>query len=178
MIRYVSRFLRRFRREDDGNMTIEFVVFVPLVLTIFISSLEMGIFSMRQMFLDRAVDVAVRNVRLNTGNNITHADLRTMICDYSGFLHNCETELNISLNPVDVRNFGGPTGQPSDCVNTYPEISPLRNFVLGGDNQLMLIVACFKFTPVFATTGLGYAFDSSTHESRMYAFSGFVQEPS
>ena len=178
MIGYIKPFLKRFRREDDGNMTIEFVLGLPLIFTIFLTTAELGIYSMRQMFLDRGVDMAIRNVRLNTGANLSHSDLRKMICDFSGFLENCEADVNLSMNPIDIRTYTGPTGQPSDCHNTYPPISPLRNFVHGGEHQMMLIVACYKFRPIFSTTGLGFAFDDVTGGSKMFGFSGFVQEPS
>ena len=57
-------FLRRFRSDEDGNMMIEFVIFVPLLFTIFMTSVELGIYSMRQMWLDRGLDMTVRLVRL------------------------------------------------------------------------------------------------------------------
>jgi hypothetical protein len=178
MIRHIKSFFKRFKREDGGNMTIEFVFGIPLVFGIFLTTAEMGIYTVRQMFLDRGVDMAVRNVRLNTGVDFTHAALKTMVCDFSGFLENCEAELSLSMNPINIRTYTGPSGQPSDCTNTYPEISPLRNFVHGGEHELMLVVACYEFRPIFPTTGLGFAFSTDTDLSRMYGFSGFVQEPS
>jgi hypothetical protein len=178
MIGCMKPFFKRFGREEDGNMTIEFVLGLPLIFSIFLTTTELGIYSMHQMFLDRGLDMAIRNVRLNTGNNLSHADLRKMVCDYAGFLENCETDVNLSLNPIDIDTYAGPSGQPSDCNNTYPPISPLRNFVHGGEHQLMLVVACYKFRPIFPTTGLGFAFDEVTGGSKMYSFSGFVQEPS
>jgi hypothetical protein len=44
--------LRRFCRDEDGNMMIEFVIFVPLLFTIFLTSVELGIYSMRQMWVE------------------------------------------------------------------------------------------------------------------------------
>ena len=177
MIRAFKAFTKRFQREEDGNMTIEFVLGIPIVFMIFLSTVEVGIYTMRQMFLDRGVDLAVRNVRLNTGLNLDHGALRSLVCSYSGFLENCSSELTLSLNPIDIRTYSGPTGQPSDCNNTYPAISPSRNFSHGGAHQLMLIVACCEFRPLFPTTGLGFAMNEDG-VSTMYGFSGFVQEPS
>ena len=177
MIRAIKTLTKRYQREEDGNMTIEFAIMVPAVFLIFMSTVEVGIYQMHQMFLDRGVDMAVRNVRLNTGANYDHGELRDMICEYSGFLENCDTEVSLTLKPVTIDTYGGPTGQPSDCNNTYPEISPLREFQHGGEHQMMLIVACYKFRPLFPTTGWGFAADDSG-EANMFAFSGFVQEPS
>ncbi|MFC6584812.1 hypothetical protein [Sulfitobacter aestuariivivens] len=43
----------------------------------------------------------------------------------------------------------------------------------------MILRACVKFKPVFATTGLGYAFDDDgSGRVRMISSAAFVQEPS
>lgn len=178
MIKGMKKFLKRFRREEAGNMTVEFALAIPLVFSIFLSTTELGIYTMRQMFLDRGVDMAVRNVRLNTGQNLSHTDLRNMVCDFAGFIRNCQTELSLTLTPIEIDSFGGPSGQPSDCNNTYPPISPLRQFTHGSEHQMMLIVACYSFDPIFPSTGLGFAFDQATGNRNMFGFSGFVQEPS
>ena len=118
MIRAFKVLTKRFQREEDGNMTIEFVLGIPIVFMIFLSTVEVDIYTMRQMFLDRGVDLAVRNVPLNTGLNLDHGAFRSLVCSYSGFLENCSSELTLSLNPIDIRTYSGPTGQPSDCNNT------------------------------------------------------------
>ncbi len=178
MITGMNKFLQRFRREESGNMTVEFALAIPLVFGIFLSTTEMGIYTMRQMFLDRGVDMAVRNVRLNTGQNLSHADLRDQVCNFAGFLADCENELTLTLTPIEVDTYAGPSGQPSDCNNTYPVVSPLRQFTHGSEHQMVLIVACYSFDPIFPSTGLGYALDQEQGLSLMYGFSGFVQEPS
>lgn len=80
MIRAIKTLTKRYQREEDGNMTIEFAIMVPAVFLIFMSTVEVGIYQMHQMFLDRGVDMAVRNVRLNTGANYDHGELRDMVC--------------------------------------------------------------------------------------------------
>lgn len=174
--KWITR-LRRFGREDQGAMLVEFAFVVPLVFTLFLTSVEMGIYSMRQMFLDRGMDMTVRNVRLNTHANYSHTDLKTMICDYSGFLEDCDTHLRLEMNPIDMRAFNGFAG-PADCTDTSQPVTPLRSFTHGGEHQLMLIRACYMFKPVFPTTGLGYAFTKDGSErSKMVAVAAFVQEP-
>ena len=43
MIRAFKAFTKRFQREEDGNMTIEFVLGIPIVFMIFLSTVEVGI---------------------------------------------------------------------------------------------------------------------------------------
>lgn len=178
MIRSVTKFLRRFGRDEDGQMVVEFALAVPLVFTLFLTSVEMGIYAMRQNFLDRGLDMAVRNVRLNTGANYTQADIKTMVCDFSGFLPDCDSALKLEMNPVNPRAFNGFAGA-ADCIDTSLPVTPSRSFVNGIDHELMLLRACYMFDPVFPTTGLGYSFTKDgSGRVKMVSLSGFVQEPS
>lgn len=177
MIRRAATTLRQFKRDENGQMLIEFALAVPLIFTLFMTSVEMGIYSMRQMFLDRGLDMAVRNVRLNTGVNYTHHDIKVMICQYSHFLEDCETALKLELHPIDPRAFAG-FDSPEDCADISQPVTPSRTFVHGGEHQLMLVQACYMFDPVFPTSGLGYALTKDgSGRSKMISLSGFVQEP-
>lgn len=178
MIRSVSKFLRQFGRNDDGNMVVEFALAIPVVFTIFLTSVEMGVYALRQNFLDRGLDMAVRNVRLNTGVNYTHNDIKTMVCDFSGFLKDCDGALKLEMNPINPRSFVAFAGS-ADCADISLPVTPSRSFVHGSEHQLMMIRACYMFEPVFATTGLGYALTKDgSGRSKMVSMSGFVQEPS
>ena len=177
MIRKATTFLRRFRRNEDGQMLIEFALAVPLIFMLFMTSVEMGIYTMRQMFLDRGLDMAVRNVRLNTGANYTHHDIKVMICEYSNFLDDCDDQLKLEMNPINPRSFTGFDGS-ADCADTSQPVTPSRSFVHGNEHELMLMRACYMFKPVFPTSGLGYAYTKDgSGRSKMVALTGFVQEP-
>lgn len=179
MIRAFKNQIRRFKRDEKGHMIVEFALVIPLVFTMFMTSVELGIYQMRQMFLDRGVDMAVRNIRLNTGAGYTPADLRLMVCTYSGFLDDCDTQLKLEMNPIDLRAFNG-FGGSADCTDASQALKPNRSFVHGAQHQMMLIRACYKFRPVFATSGLGYEFAENgdgAGMAKMVAVSAFVQEP-
>jgi hypothetical protein len=172
-------FLHRFRNDEDGNMVIEFVIFVPLLFTIFMTSVELGIYSMRQMWLDRGLDMTVRLVRLGTGATPDHDALKDMICERAGFIPDCSTSLKLEMQPVDPRNFAG-IATPIDCVDqsqpVLPEDAP--TYVAGQEHDLMLLRACVKFDPIFPTTGLGFSFvKDGSGQVQMSAMSAFVQEP-
>lgn len=178
-MRRTLSFLRRFRRNEDGQMLVEFALAVPLVFTIFLTSIEMGLYSTRQMFLDRGLDVVVREIRLGTGNaNLTHSYIKSRICDEAGFLEDCDAVLRLEMKTTSMRNFSG-FGGPADCVDISKPVTPLRQFVHGGEHQLMMLRACYMFKPVFPTTGLGKEFTTDgSGRVKMVSYSGFVQEPS
>jgi len=178
MIRKATKFLRRFRKEEDGQVMVEFALAIPLIFTMFLTSVEMGIYALRQSFLDRGLDMAIREIRLGTGSGITHSQIKSRICEYSGFLPDCDVALRLEMNPVDPRAFQG-FGAAADCVDTSQAVTLPRNFGNGFEHQLMLMRACYKFDPIFPTTGLGYAFDKDgSGQATMVSLSGFVQEPS
>ena len=50
-LRRLGRFLRRFRRREDGNPTVEFVVVFPVFMILMVSAVESGLLMTRQMML-------------------------------------------------------------------------------------------------------------------------------
>jgi Flp pilus assembly protein TadG len=178
MIRSWRKILRRFRRSEDGSaLVIEFCIFVPLLFGAFMMAVEMGIYSMRQMYLDRGLDIAVRAVRLNTNTNYTHNDIKQIVCDNAGWLENCDETLRLEMVTLNPRVFYQ-YNQAADCVDTSQPIKPVRGFQLGQQNQMMMLRACVKFKPVYPTSGLGFAFEKDgTGRATMISAAAFVQEP-
>ena len=178
MTRSTRRFLRRFRKDEDGGaILIEFVLFVPLLFASFLMAVELGVYTMREMWLDRGLDIAVRYIRLNTDADYTHDDIKQIVCDNAGWLENCDTTLRLEMVTVDPRNFQQ-FNQAADCVDTSEPIEPVRGFTLGQQNQLMMLRACVKFDPIYPGVGLGFEFDKDgSGQSKMVSVAAFVQEP-
>lgn len=116
MTGWLASKLKRFSRSEDGNPTIEFVVMVPLIFTIFMTAMELGIFSMRQMWLDRGLDIAMRQVRLNTASIPSHTALKQTICANAGFLPDCMNSVKIEMQKTDPRDFQ-PLERDADCID-------------------------------------------------------------
>lgn len=181
MIRRTGSLMRQFGREEDGNMTIEFVIMVPLIFTLFLTAVELGIYSMRQMWLDRGLDIAMREVRLNTQNIPSHDEMKATICSSAGFIPDCVNSVKIEMRPVDPRDFVG-LSDVVDCVDRSEPISSQEppNYTTGNEHDLLLVRACVKFDPIFPMTGLGFQFAQNADDAGqaiMSARSAFVQEP-
>lgn len=174
----MPRILRRFRRKEDGSaIMLEFVIFVPLLFSTLLMSTELGLYAVRHMFLERGLDIAVRHVRLNTGNPPTHDEVKDMICEYAGFLDDCEETLRLEMVAIDPRAF---SKMPvvADCVDTSLTIQPVRGYTLGQQQELMMMRACVKFDPIYPTTGLGRAMaKDGSGKVTMISAAAFVQEP-
>lgn len=179
MIRSLKNTLSRFRGEESGAaLLIEFCIFVPLLIGTFLMAVEMGIYSQRQMYLDRGLDLAVRYIRLYANDQTTHDDIKDIICSNAGFLEDCDGTLRLEMVNVNPRSFAALPGN-ADCIDSTKPIEPARGFALGKEHEVMLVRACVKFDPVFATTGLGNAFEKDgAGKVKMLSVAAYVQEPS
>lgn len=179
MRKYVKNAFGRFRKDESGSIfLIEFVILFPLIFGIFLASIEMSLYSLRQVHLNRGLEDAVRYVRLNTSTPMTHDQIKSLVCERAGNVSNCDETLRLEMISVDPRNFSTmPTD--IDCVDKSEPVTPERGFSLGQKHDLMVLRACLKFDPMLPSSRLGfkYATDGSG-QSAMYAISAFVQEPS
>jgi hypothetical protein len=78
---------------------------------------------------------------------------------------------------VDPRNWVGLDAE-ADCTDLSEEVAPVRAFVNGTENELMIMRACAKIDPVFPTTGLGKNIaKDGAGQFALISTSAFVQEP-
>lgn len=177
MIRAFAHKLRRFGRADDGNATIEFAIMFPLFFVFLLSSVEVGLLTLKYSFLERGLDLAVRDVRLSTGATPDHTELKKMICDGAVFIADCEDKLLIEMIQVDPRDWQG-IPETATCTDQAEEVQPVTTFTAGMDNELMIIRACAKVPAIYPTLGFGTAVDTdSSGDIALVAISAFVQEP-
>ncbi|WP_306005293.1 TadE/TadG family type IV pilus assembly protein [Aquicoccus porphyridii] len=173
----VTQRARRWLRREDGSATIEFAILFPVFIMIFLSSVELGMITLRHAMLERGMDMAVRNIRLGTGTAPQHDEIKAEICEFAGVIPGCATTLRLEMVPVNLRTaVSVPTDV--DCVDTSEEVQPVRAFVNGQENELMILRACVKFDPIFPTTGLGRQLRTdSAGQAALVVSSAFVQEP-
>lgn len=170
--------LRRFRRSQQGSATVEFVILVPLVLTMLFTAIDFGVVMLRQVFLDRAVDMASREVRLGQLNGGFNG-FRDRICARSFLLPNCQQTIAIEMRPVDTVTWAG-LNQPAQCVNRQENIAPILAFIPGaGAQELMLIRVCVAADPFIALTPMVLGMQElSTGGFALVARTAWVNEPS
>ena len=169
---------RRFQKAEDGAVVlIEFVILMPLVFGIFLLSIDMSLYSLRQVHLNRGLEDAVRYIRLHTRTPITHTMIKDMICSGAGTIGDCENTLRLEMVKVDPRAFSQ-LDQNADCVDKSLPVEPERGFVLGKQHELMLLRACVKFDTMLPGSNYGFDFETDgSGQGRMMAIASFVQEP-
>lgn len=169
--------LVRFLRDDLGTATVEFVILVPLVLMMLFSSIDYGAVMLRQVFLDRAVDMASREVRLGnlTGGFTAYRDL---ICDNTFLLPNCAETIAIEMRPINTATWAG-LNEGARCVNRADNITPLLDFNPGaGAQELMLVRVCVAADPFIRLTGIVLGMEElPTGGYALVSRSAWVNEP-
>ncbi|PCH74407.1 MAG: pilus assembly protein TadE [Rhodobacteraceae bacterium] len=170
-------FLGRFSRSENGSATIEFAITFPAMLFLMLSGVELGMITLQHSMLERALDMTVREIRLGTGTAPQHDQIKAMICARAGFIANCDTSLRLEMIQVDPRAWVD-IPMDADCTDQSVEVTPVRSFVNGLENELMFLRACAKFTPVFPTSGLGKNINKdAAGQYSLVSTSAFVQEP-
>lgn len=176
MIRSVLPALRRFHRNESGVIAVPFAIWVPVFLIIIGSSVELGLLTARHAILERSLDESVRGLRIGTVDASANG-LKTAICDRASILPDCQTRLHLEMVSLDMRNWSAPN-KSADCVDTTQEVTPNRNFEHGGNHEMMLIRACFKFRPATPAGLLGSALAKDAQGySALVSASAFVHEP-
>ena len=79
------------------------------MLMVLFAAVELGMINYRQIMLDRAMDMTVRDIRLGTGGDMQHDDIRDTICARSGFIKmaECNVSLKLEMVRLDPFNWGG-----------------------------------------------------------------------
>ena len=185
--RLTSRMARRFRRAanaEDGNASVEFVFLFPLFVVLLISAIESGLMTMRYVWLDRAVDLTVRDLRLGnldltSPDAATNHDLvKNQICGQGALLlPDCQNTLLLQLIQVDTNIWNVPDPN-ANCVDRTGVLDPLINFTSGAQNEMMIVRACYVISPLMPDFGLGARFQKDESGGvRLVASSAFVNEP-
>lgn len=167
--------LRAFVRDESAVVTIEFVLWFPFFLMIFIWTIDITIVLMRATLFDRALEIVVRDVRLGVGPP-TYQDFKDEICaNYPGDV-NCNANLSLALVPMVQGD-----AIPGDvaCRDRASAIDPPTDYDPGAGNQLMLVRACMyidSFISLKAFLWLGGG-EPPPAEYRFRGLSAFVNEP-
>ena len=89
----LTHLINRFRRDEAGSVeTISFAIWMPMIIIVLLTTLEVGAYTARATMLERAVDLVARDIRLGTGTAPQHDALKTQICDRAVLVPSCENQ--------------------------------------------------------------------------------------
>jgi len=176
MIGFCKRLARAFRRED-GTAAVEFVIAVPVLITIFMASFESGLLMTRSIMLEQSVDMTMRELRLGHYPLPDAPLLKHEICKRTVIFKNCETNIMIEMTRISTANWSLPTTGVS-CVDRAEDIQPVTALQIGQQNDIMLVRVCVVQDALFPTTGIGLGLPKDGNGGYgVVAVSAFVTEP-
>lgn len=144
---------KKFRKDEDGVASVEFVILFPFVFFLFMMAYDVGLHMIRHAMLERGMDLAVRHIRLSSASSApSHDEIKEMICDGALLLPLCEENMNIELRSNDMFAWSDWPVTPI-CADREEDIRPVNIFEPGGSNELMLIRACAAVKPLFTVRG-------------------------
>lgn len=154
MTQFIRSLTRRFLRSEDGSMVVPFALWVPVIITMLVSTIEMGTVTIRHSALERALDQTVRSIRLSPGTTFTHSGIKTEVCDRAVILPSCSQLMHLEMLVLDMHNYTAPSSD-ADCVDLARTVTPVREFSNGDENQVLFLRACYKYDPVSPAGYLG-----------------------
>jgi len=177
MIRALSRLFRRARRED-GTATIEFVLVVPVVITIFMASVEAGFYMAKHVLMERGLDLVMRDIRMGYVDDLENGNkVRELVCAATPILSDCENILMVEMQLISTNTFAMPEDPPR-CIDRSAETKLDDDITSGGSHEIMFIRVCAVQDPMFPSTGIGLQLrPESGGGYQMATASVFVNEP-
>ena len=173
----VANACKSFGKDESGVATIDFMMVLPAAMFFAATSYESGTYGLRNVMLERAVDVTVRQVRIGAIPEPTHQELKEMICDEAAVIPNCMGNVLLEMVRKDPRAWT-PLDQERDCVDRESTAEPVINWTAGDNNDLMVLRACAIVDPVLPTSTYGIALaENSDGSHAIVTTSSFVVEP-
>lgn len=182
--------LSHWLREERGNLTVDFAMIMPLAIAVFLASVEASVISLRKTYLDRALDMTVRELRLGKIANPTRQALKEKICSRMIMVDNCVAKLTLELNVQSTVNAIGndvALNVPSLsnlCIDRNTAVEPVLNFIPGAANDLVLVRACLVQSIVFPTSAgqvtempVIEVGDTVNQQYQLISTTAFVNEP-
>lgn len=165
-------------RSEDGSSTIEFVIALPVLMTVFMASFESGFMMTRTVMVERSLDMTMRELRLGHFVNPTFAQLKADVCSRTMVIPDCNNVIKINMQPISTTAWDLPAAQPA-CVDRSQPIRPDLTPNPGGENELMLVQVCVTADAMFPSTGIGLALPKDPNGGYFItSTSAYVNEPS
>lgn len=163
----------RFRDDERGSSTVEFVIVATTFLTGFFWVFETGLIMTKQMMLERALDITVRDLRLYDSPLYTHDYIKAEICELALVFNNCNKTLFLEMEKFDpsvgyAKNY--------KCYDKENDIAPVTTWTPGKRNEIVYLRACIIIDPLMPN-GIAMFPGASSAGISLVANTAFVNEP-
>ena len=177
MMQFMKRLARGFRRED-GTASIEFVMAVHVLMTIFMASFESGLLMTRSIMIEQAVDISIRELRLGHMTLPNAVKLKKEICRHTSIIKDCEANTVVELTRISASTWAFPSAAVGCITRDEDILIPDDKFTSPLPNDLMLVRVCVRQKMMFPTSSFGMKVASdSTGGYSLVVASAFAVEP-
>jgi Flp pilus assembly protein TadG len=174
MIRVLTRFLRR---DERGTATVEFAIIFPLIIAVFMSSFEVAMLTAKYTMMERALDITIRELRLNANTPLSESDVKDRICNETLLIPDCRSTIVVEMTQINPPVWNWPSTRAA-CADRINDTLPVVNYTQAQANRLVLVRLCTIVDPWFPLTGLGMALTKDASGGfQMTTASAFVAEP-
>lgn len=169
----LMKWLRQFRKNEDGYSTVELVICATTFLSGFFWIFESGLIMTKQMMLERSVDIVVRELRLTSSPHHTHEYIKQQICERAFLLKDCTKQLNVELDTYD--QAVGYT-KTFSCYDKEKDIAPVTAWQPGQRSEIVYLRACIIIDPMMPN-GIALFPNVQSTGIPLVADTAFVNEP-
>ena len=169
--------IKRVGNSESGTASLDFIICVPVIMALFMASMESGLLMTRYIMLEHSVDNVMRKLRLGQYPNPTSASLKQEICEAGVILKDCNTSISIDMAPVSTETWDFPTDN-APCVDRSTNIEPSTTFNPGAAHEIVMVRVCVIQEAIFPTLGIGLKLPKEGGGGYgLVAVSAFVNEP-
>lgn len=169
--------MRKLSSNRSGATAIEFAILAPIFIAVLFSTFEVGWLITKSTLLDRALDLAVRQIRVGAATApSSQTGMAAMICDKLYVIPNCKSVLTVEMTRIaKATDFPSTT---ATCIDRGGSITPAVSFTTGARAEIMFVRACLVSDALTPFLGIAFHFikDSKGGYS-LVSTSAFMNEP-
>jgi Flp pilus assembly protein TadG len=168
--------LQRFLSDLAGTAAIEFAFVAPIFFAIVFSTFEAGWMVIQSTMLDRAVDLAVRDIRVGAVAAAKNQNqIKAAVCDKAYLLVDCASSIVVEMTDI---SSGTLPSNSTPCVDRGSNVAPVVAFSPGQRGSIMYVRACFTTDPITPLLGLALSLPKDGKGGYfLSSSSAFVNEP-
>ena len=174
------RKMKGFREDERGYSSVEFVIVATTFLTGFFWIFETGLIMTKQMMLERAIDMTVRDLRLYSTpptkleSETIYQWAKRATCENALVFKDCEENLHLEMDSFDpsagyAKNY--------KCVDrAQNDLNPLGVFTPNQRSEIMYMRACIRVDPMMPN-GIALFPGVNNEGVPLVADTAFMNEP-
>ena len=159
---------RTFRRSEEGATALEFALVAPMVITLLVATIQIGVLGLMSANLDAAVMSTARKIRTGQSDRPSGAaEFKDAICaDMVDGLDTCRGRLAISVQKV--ADFSS--------AEAVANVAPTGQYDMGGPGEIVLVRATYRWPLLLPMYAGGFKLSGPT-EAVIDARAAFRNEP-